>query len=62
MSDHTKPYVARLHYIDVELQGRNEVRWRLGQETRLAPPGSNLRSFGSKCAVETSSNDIVATF
>jgi len=26
----------------------NEVRWRLGQETSLAPPCSNLRSFGSK--------------
>jgi len=32
-------------------QGRNEVRWRPGQEANLAPPCSNLRSFGSKCAV-----------
>ena len=31
-------------------QGRNEVRWRPGQEGSLAPPCSNLRSFGSKCA------------
>jgi len=30
-------------------QGRNEVRLRPGQEARLAPPRSNLRSFGSKC-------------
>ena len=30
-------------------QGRNEVRWRPGQEASLAPPCSNLRSFGSKC-------------
>jgi len=34
-----------------DVQGRNEVRWRLGQETSLAPPCSNLRSFGSKCTV-----------
>jgi len=32
-------------------QGRNEVRWRPGQEASLAPPCSNLRSFGSKCIV-----------
>jgi len=32
-------------------QGRTEVRWRTGQETGLAPPCSNLRSFGSKCTV-----------
>jgi len=30
-------------------QGRNQVRWRTGQEASLAPPCSNLRSFGSKC-------------
>jgi len=29
--------------------GRTEVRWRPGQETSLAPPCSNLRSFGNKC-------------
>jgi len=34
-----------------EMQRRNEVRWRLGQETSLAPPCSNLRPFGSKCTV-----------
>ena len=33
------------------LQGRNEVRWRPGQEANLRPPSSNLRSFGSKCTV-----------
>ena len=43
-------------------QGRNEVRWRPGQETSLAPPCSNLRSFGSKSAVEESTCDIVRTF
>jgi len=30
---------------------RNEVKWRPGQETSLAPSCSNLRSFGSKCIV-----------
>ena len=30
-------------------RGRNEIRWRPGKETSLAPPCSNLRSFGSKC-------------
>ena len=30
-------------------QGRNDVRWRPGQEATLAPPCSNLRLFGSKC-------------
>jgi len=34
-----------------DVQGRNEVRWRPGQETSLAPPCSNLRPFGSKCTV-----------
>ena len=33
------------------MQGRNEVRWRPGQEESLAPPCSKLRSFGSKCSV-----------
>ena len=33
------------------VQGRNEVRWHLGQETSLPHPCSNLRSFGSKCSV-----------
>jgi len=32
-------------------QGRNEARWRPGQEASLAPPCSNLRFFGSKCTV-----------
>jgi len=32
-------------------EGRNEAKWRLGQEASLAPPCSNLRSFGSKCSV-----------
>ena len=32
-------------------QGRNEVRWRPGQEAVLAPPCSKLRSFGSECSV-----------
>jgi len=34
-----------------DVQGRNEFRWRPGQEASLAPPCSNLRSFGSKCTV-----------
>ena len=33
------------------MQGRNEVRRRLEQETSLTPPCSNLRSVGSKCTV-----------
>jgi len=32
-------------------QGRTNVRWRLGQETSLAPPCSNRRSFGRTCTV-----------
>jgi len=32
-------------------QERNAFRWRLVQETSLAPPCLNLRSFGSKCSV-----------
>jgi len=32
-------------------QGRNEVRWRPGQEASLAPPCSKLRSFGSKYTI-----------
>jgi len=32
-------------------QGRNEARQHPGQEASLAPPCSNLRSFGSKCTV-----------
>jgi len=43
-------------------QERNAVRWRLELETKLAPPCSNLRSFGSKCAVKVSTCDIVVTF
>jgi len=34
-----------------ETQGRNEIRWRPGQEASLAPPCSNLRSFGSTFTV-----------
>jgi len=33
----------------LQLQERNEVRWRPGQEACLAPPCLNLKSFGSKC-------------
>jgi len=33
------------------VQGRNELRWTLGQETSLAPPYSNLSSFGTKSTV-----------
>jgi len=44
------------------MQGRNEVRWRPGQEASLALPCSNLRSFGSKCTVEESTCEIDGTF
>jgi len=30
-------------------QGRTEVKWCPGQAAGLAPPCSNLKSFGSKC-------------
>jgi len=45
-------------------QGRNEARWRPGQEASLAPPCSNLRSFGSKSIyfIEETTCDIVGTF
>jgi len=49
-------------FVSDDRQGRNEVRWRHGQETSLAPPCSNLRSFGSKCAVEETTCDIVGIF
>jgi len=42
--------------------GRTEVGWRPGQEASLAPPYSNLWSFGSKCAPEESTCDIFGTF
>ena len=32
-------------------KGRNEVRWRLGQDATLAPPYLNLKSYGSKLTV-----------
>jgi len=35
----------------IAAQGRTEVRWRPWPETSLAPPCSNLRSFGSKFTV-----------
>ena len=36
---------------EIWLQGRNEARWRPGQQTNLAPPCSILSSFGSKFTV-----------
>ena len=45
------------------MQGRNEVRWRLGRETSLAPPRSNLRSFRKQMYyLEKSAYDVVVTF
>jgi len=43
----------RLYYHDFLYTSHagTAVRWRPGQETSLAPPCSNLRSFGSKCTV-----------
>jgi len=40
---------ARFLRLLPQQQGRNEIRWRPGQEASLAPPCSNLRSLGSKC-------------
>jgi len=37
--------------IVTKYQGRTKVKWRPGQETSLAPPCSNLKSFERKCAV-----------
>jgi len=42
-------------------QGRNEVRWRPGQEASLAPPCSNLSSFARKFT-DKSTCDIFGTF
>ena len=43
--------------------GHNEVWWCPGQEKSLAPPWSNIRSFGSKCTVlKESTCNIVGTF
>jgi len=39
---------AQLDLLNGE-QGRNEVRWRQGQETSLPPLCSQMRFFGSKC-------------
>jgi len=46
------------------VQGRNEVRWRPGQDASLAPPCLNLRSFIRKqiYCIEESACDIVWTF
>ena len=33
------------------IQGRNELRWTLGQEASLTPPCSNLSYFGTKSTV-----------
>jgi len=41
------------------IQGRNEVRWRPGQETRLSLLCSKLRSFGSKTVLL---KKVLATF
>jgi len=43
--------ISPLYLDNRVVQRRNEVRWRLGKETSLAPPCSNLRSFGSKFIV-----------
>jgi len=57
------PLLTKSGWDDIlQYPGRNKVRWRPGQATSLAPPCSNLSSFGSKCAVEESTCDIVGTF
>ena len=50
-SHHYWSYLKLVKFIQYSCQGRNEVRWRPGQEASLAPPCSNLRSFGSKFTV-----------
>jgi len=40
-------FLRRVHGVT---KGRTEVRYRPGPETILAPPCSNLKSFGSKCS------------
>jgi len=42
------------------VQELNEVKWRPGQEKRLALPCSNLISFGVMYCIEESAYDIVA--
>jgi len=48
---HCNVWYLWLGISDACTQGRNGVRRRLGQEASLAPPYSNLSSFGSKCTV-----------
>ena len=48
---HKSEWMGFLTELISRLTGRNEVRWRPGQDTSLAPPFSNLRSSGSKCTV-----------
>ena len=45
------PYYGSCIVLYSTFQGRNEVRWRPGQEASLAHLCSNLRSFGSKSTV-----------
>jgi len=45
------PKMGSLRRLDVVAKGCTEVRLRPGQETSLAPPCLNIRSFGSKCTV-----------
>jgi len=46
-----------------DVQGRNEIRRRLGKETSLAPPCSNLKSFRKQMyCFEKSAYDIVVIF
>ena len=44
------PKMGFLRRVNGVTKGRTEVRLRTGQETSLAPPYLNLRSFGSKCS------------
>jgi len=40
---------SKLRSLHSVTHGRNEIRWRPGQEASLAPPCSNQRSYGSRC-------------
>jgi len=44
-----RPFETAFFVRGAVTQGRNEVRWRPVKDASLAPPCSNLRSFGSKC-------------
>ena len=56
------PKVGFLRRVHGVMKGLTEVKLRPGQETSLAPPHLNLRSFESMYCIEEKACDIVGTF